>query len=139
LGCAIFGITEVPTDGVEFDSGDQETGHGGWNGSQSEPPVIPVPPASQPAPSQSSTNQYNPPAQGSSEGWDSEKGDMRKSFIETPAENKGTQRPAAVIPDSTNGVQTQETQQTNSPVDLLDSGAAPVPKKDANGASFDLD
>jgi hypothetical protein len=31
LGCAIFGITEVPTDGVDFDTGDYGADHGESN------------------------------------------------------------------------------------------------------------
>lgn len=138
LGCAIFGITEVPTDGVEFDSGDQETGHD-WGASQTEPPVIPVSHAH--AASVATSNQYNPPAQGdavdsSSGGWDPEKGEARKSFIEK-TENKSFQSPAVVIPDSNSAAQPQQAHST--PVDLLDSASpAPAPQN-SNEASFDLD
>lgn len=136
LGCAIFGITEVPTDGVEFDSGDEETGHS-WNFPQTDPPPVPVP---QSQPTSSTANHYSPPSQENANaagGWDPEKGEARKSFI---GDNRPPQSPAVVIPESKPAEQTQQ-QQAKDPVDLLDpkiSGTT-ASKAGANGASFDLD
>ena len=145
LGCAIFGITEVPTDGVEFDSGDQEAGWHAPAGPQSDPPVIPVPPTKSSAPA--SNTQYNPPSQGSTTDktgvWDPERGEARKSFIETTAaENTPIQTPATVIPGPAPATQLrQNSSNNNNTVDLLDSNtpASHSAKTNANGASFDLD
>jgi len=55
IGCAIFGITEVPTDGVEFDTG-QET-------DVEQAPAAPVGTHYEPPPSATVSNRAPPPAQ----------------------------------------------------------------------------
>jgi hypothetical protein len=133
LGCAIFGITEVPTDGVEFDTGDQagET-------SSAEPPIIPVPPSNQPTVDVPMGASYSPPpatedAVVSGPGWDPEMGEARKAFISTEGQSSGsaihglTATLSPPLPD-----QTQVP-----PVDLLDSNpSAEAPQADTIGGSL---
>jgi len=128
LGCAIFGITEVPTDGVEFDTGSQA------HGDTASPPIIPAPPANTGL--QPTGAMYNPPPNGaaaqetaSSSGWDPEKGEARKGFISTSS----VQSPAVVIGNTNPTSQQPSSQQPQ--VDLLDSSNA-APQTDALGGSI---
>ena len=125
MGCAIFGITEVPTDGVEFDTGDQP-----GEGSPGEPPIIPV--HTQAAPQQSSSPYIPHPhaaaGEGPSGGLDPERGEVFGS----PELNH---TPAVAIPNPTSLAPAQP------PLDLLDSNAASAPKTDdiGGGAIHELD
>ena len=137
LGCAIFGITEVPTDGVEFDTGDQarET-------SPTDPPIIPVPPTDQPTVDIPMGVTYFPPstaddAAPSGSAWDPERGEARKAFISTEDQSsasslhRSTANQSPPLP-----VQTQL-----APMDLLDCNASSVaPQSDTiSGSIHELD
>lgn len=138
LGCAIFGITEVPTDGVEFDTGDQNAGAPA--NMAAEPPIIMVPPTQPASASSPTVTPYNPPSQqgessnNNNSGWDPEKGEVRKGFIATAAPV-----PDGVIPqESTTASQPGQPTSQQPPVDLLDSNtaAAAALNTDPHGGSI---
>lgn len=142
LGCAIFGITEVPTDGVEFDSGDQLNDSG-------EPPMIPVKTqnASQPI-----VAPYNPPEQpgdtpsaNDAGGWDPEKGQPRNNVSAQPARAAAAATFDATIPQKAASaaharVTESSASKSSPPVDLLDVTSKVTPKADAlSGSIHELD
>jgi hypothetical protein len=121
----------VPTDGVEFDTGDQA-----GESSPSEPPIIPVPPSDQPTVDVPMGATYNPPSTAedaavSGSGWDPEMGEVRKAFISTEDQSSAIQGLAATLSPPL-PAQTQPP-----PMDLLDSNPSDVaPQADAIGGSI---
>ena len=99
----------MPTDGVEFDTGDHSAG-------EMEPPVVPVVPTQPAAASQPIVAPYNPPQQGA-DCWDPEKGEA--------AQVASTTIPQDPVP----AAQSSQPGTQESPVDLLDSSPT-APKAD---------
>lgn len=133
LGCAIFGITEVPTDGVEFDTGDHAN-----EDNSADPPIIPVAMPGAVASTQPANTAYNPPP--ASEGGtavDPEKGEGRTSFVSSAGVADPSPAPSIPTPPP----QSQPPQaQTQPPVDLLDSNPTAAPKTDTLcGSIHELD
>mmetsp|Transcript_12906 Transcript_12906/g.18015 ORF Transcript_12906/g.18015 Transcript_12906/m.18015 type:complete len:594 (+) Transcript_12906:155-1936(+) len=112
LGCAIFGMTEVPTDGVEFDTGSLDTGTAA-EASINTPMPAPVSGINYAPPSERNDPSKNEP----SPTLDAEKGEMEESG--------GNPEPHTIEPPP-------------QPIDLLDDYEQ-VQKSSSRGELHDLD
>ena len=125
LGCAIFGITEVPTDGVDFDTGDFDEGdaHDVEEGSVAAPVGT----------------HYEPPqTEGSQSGNSPE---AQSSNIETGSTTEIQQGTADENQNGTQGQQHSLVTASGPPVDLLDDSeqGKKAEQEVATGELNDLD
>merc|ERR1712151_666931 len=94
LGCAIFGITEVPTDGLEFDTGEYSADLNSTTATDIT--SINPPQTSQNAPQYIAPTLLPGPVELPERDWDPEKGELRRSFIESNTNQ--TEKPPEIIP-----------------------------------------